>query len=103
MPKTDDLPGVTGEGVSPKRIKKLDNAVELWRERVTARQAVLLEEIEARDNCVAIMHAEGLKTYRYFDGDEEQPRDLILDSTEKLKLKKVKTASSGNDEDEYQD
>ena len=38
MAKTDDLPGVEGEGVSPKRIKRLDNAVALWRANVAGRQ-----------------------------------------------------------------
>ena len=102
MAKTDEIPGIEGEGVSPKKIKKLDNAIEKWRSFVGQRMAVLESEIEARNNVVAIMHAENLTKYPYWEDDETQ-KVVILDTTEKLKLKKADAPAEDGDDDGEQD
>jgi hypothetical protein len=98
MPRTEELQGIEGEGVAPKRIKRLDNAVEKWRSIVADRQALTEKEVEARDKCVEIMHQEGLKTYRYWDSDDDQ-KDLVLIGAEKLKLQKIKDVAEGSETD----
>lgn len=90
---------MTGEGIAPKKIKRLDNACDRWRELIAQRQAVLEEEVKARDKVVAIMHEEGIVCYPYFVDDDTR-KLLILDSTEKLKLKKAEeTGSEPSDTD----
>lgn len=86
MAKTDDLPEMTGDGVAPKKIKKLDNAIEAWRGFVEKRMELTESEVAARDKCIFIMHAEGLTKYPYWVSDDEQ-KLLVLESNEKLKLK----------------
>jgi hypothetical protein len=96
MAKTEELSGMEGEGVTPKKIKRLENAIEKWRGYVTQRMAVLESEVEARDNVIAIMHAENLTKYPYWIDDEVQ-KVLVLDSTEKLKLKKPEASEDADD------
>jgi hypothetical protein len=100
MARTEELPGVEGEGVSPKRIKKLDNAVAQWRASVAARQELTEKEVESRDKVLAMMHAEGITQYHYYDEDDEK-KLLIIEGTEKVKLKalpKEGEGDSGSDE-----
>lgn len=101
MAKTDDLEGMTGAGVAPKKIKRLDNAIEKWRAIVEERMALTESEVDARDKVIEIMHEESVKSYPYWTSDDEQ-RLVVLDSTEKLKLKKAGTAEvkDGDDVDE---
>jgi hypothetical protein len=89
MAKTEDLEGIQGEGVSPKKIKRLDTAIASWRGFVTDRMDALEKEIEARDKVLNIMHAENLTLYPYWISDDEK-RNVVLDRTEKLKLMKAK-------------
>ena len=85
--KTADLPGVEGEGVARKRIKKLDEAIDVWRQLVTKRMALSDKESEAKEQVNAIMHAEGIEVYLYTDdGDVEKECVLV----ETVKLRKVK-------------
>lgn len=88
MAKTDELPGVEGEGVGPqKKIKSLDTATGDWRDLVDKRMALTEREVEARNKVVDLMHKHNLKSYPYWETDDDQ-KVLVLDSTEKLKLKK---------------
>jgi hypothetical protein len=89
MPKVEDLPGIEGEGVSPKRIKRLDNAVATWRANVAARQELTEKEVESREKVLTIMHAENVTRYHYYDEDDVK-KLLILEGSEKVKLKAIK-------------
>ena len=89
MTKTDDLPGVEGEGVAPKRIKALDNACGKWRAIVAERQLLTEKECEARDKVLALMHEHGVTKYHYYDDDDEK-KLLCIEANEKVKLKAIK-------------
>lgn len=91
-PKQDDIPGVEGEGVSLKKIRRLDDAIDAWREAVEKRMKLSLTEIEKRDRVLTIMHEEGLSRYRWTDD-----RNVVL--KDGVKVEKIKTAKNG-DEDE---
>ena len=98
--KTEELPGVEGEGVSVKKIKRLDNAITAWRGFVEERMALTESEVAARDKVVSIMHEEGITKYPYWASDDEQ-KLVVLDKTEKLKLKNAASAEadeSGKDD-----
>ncbi len=86
--RTEELSGIEGEGVAPKKIKRLDNAINAWRSHVTERMDILEKEVAARDKVVAIMHEEGLTSYPYWITDDEK-KLVVLDSTEKLMMKKA--------------
>jgi hypothetical protein len=91
MAKTEELSGMEGEGIAVKKIAALDKAVETWRAYVEQRMSLTEKEVEARDKCIALMHKHNVVCYRYWISDEEQ-KLLVLDSTEKLKLKKADAA-----------
>ena len=95
MPKQDDMPGIEGPGVAPKRIKKLDNAVAQWRATVAARQELTEKECESRDKVLAMMHAEGITQYHYYDEDDKK-KLLIIEGTEKVKLKALPKEGEGD-------
>lgn len=97
--RTEELPGVEGEGVSPKKIKRLDNAINAWRSYMTERMDVLEKEVEARNKVVSIMHEEGVTSYPYWVTDDEK-KMVVLDSTEKLKLKKAEDAEELENEND---
>jgi hypothetical protein len=88
MAKTDELPGVEGEGVAPqKRIKSLDNAIEEWRANVEKRMALTKKECESRQLVIDLMHKHSVTRYPWSNSDDEE-KILRLDATEKLKLAK---------------
>ena len=97
MARTEELPGVEGEGVSPKRIKKLDNAVAQWRATVAARQELIDKEGESRDKVLLIMRQEGVTQYHYYDEDDEE-KLLVIEGTEKVKLKALPKEGEGEEE-----
>jgi|SRR5580704_6875814 hypothetical protein len=100
MAKTEELPGVEGEGVGPqKKIKALDNAVSDWRSKVAQRMALGEQEVEARNKVVSLMHKHNLVKYPYWESDEEK-KLLVLDSTEKLKLTKAVEADKSETADD---
>jgi predicted transcriptional regulator len=89
--KTEELPGIEGEGVSPKKIKKLDNAIAGWRENVKTRMEWTRKEVESRDKVMQIMRSEGVVKYSYQESDDEK-KIVELDVTEKLKFKNAADA-----------
>ena len=95
---TEELPGVEGEGVSPKRIKRLDNAIAQWRDVVEQRMQLTEDEIVKRDKVQAIMTEEGIQKYAYWIEDDLQ-KDVILDATVKVKMKAHKDAAGASDTD----
>src|SRR5580700_1466356 len=100
MAKTEELPGVEGEGVGPqKNIKALDNAVADWRSKVAERMALTEKEVEARNKVVSLMHKHNLTKYPYWETDDEK-KLLVLDSTEKLKLTKAVEAEESETADD---
>lgn len=93
MAKTEELPAMEGEGVAPKKIKKLDNAIALWRSIVEQRMTLTENEVLARQKVQDIMEAEKLTKYAYWVSDEEQ-KDVVLDETVKVKLTKHKEGAA---------
>jgi len=89
---TQDLPGVEGEGVADRKIKSLDNAIADWRDAVKRRMALTEEEVAASAKVVDLMHKNALTTYPYYDDDDEK-KNVVLEGTEKLRMKKVKAAA----------
>lgn len=98
MKTTDELPGVEGPGVSPKKIKRLDNAIANWRENVTNRMALTEKEVASRGKVMLIMNEEGVAKYTYQESDDEQ-KIVELDKTEKLKFKNAATPDDGGGDD----
>jgi hypothetical protein len=80
--KTDDLPGVEGEGVSRKKIKGLEDAIETWNGIKEKRMALTKKEIEARAVVESLLTKHELKRYQYDDDHE-----VIVEN--KLKVHKL--------------
>lgn len=78
-----------GEGVSPVRIKALDNRVEKWRGIVTARMELTEQEVISKAAVVEMMHEKNLTTYTFYD-DNDEKRIVSLTAKESLKFKKDK-------------
>lgn len=78
-----------GEGVAPKKIKRLDNAIAAWRSIVEQRMNLTENEVVARDKVQTIMQEEKLTKYPYWVDDETQ-KDVVLDETVKVKMTKHK-------------
>ena len=95
--KTEELPGVEGEGVSVKKIKRLDNAIATWRDNVTNRMSWTEKEVASRDKVMVIMHEEGVRKYPYSESDDEQ-KIVELDMSEKLKFKNAATPEEPGDD-----
>lgn len=92
-----------GEGIGLKKIKALDTAIENWRAYVDQRMSLTEKEVEARDKVTDLMHKHNLNCYRFWVSDDEQ-KMLVLDKTEKLKLKKAEAAEeSGASETDIDD
>lgn len=98
MAKTDELP-IEGEGVSTKKIKALDVAIDDWRDAVEKRMALTKKEVEAGAKVRDLMHKHNVTAYPYTDsGDVEKL--VILEGKENLKLKKAEDADEGEDDGE---
>ena len=97
MAKTLELPGVEGEGVAQKKIIALDNAVLEWRGFVDKRMALTKKEVEASQRVLEVMHAKGVTSYRYQDGDTEKMLVLVA-GKEKVKLKALGDDSGGEED-----
>ena len=95
--KTNEFP-LEGEGVSPKKIKALDTAIDDWRSAVEKRMALVEKEIEAGAKVVELMHKHDVTAYPYYDGDDNR-KICRLTSKEKLKLEKDKGESEVDAED----
>lgn len=88
MAKTEELSGMEGEGVTPKKIKSLDTAIEEWRGFVEKRMALTEKECEASQKVTDLMHKHQITSYPYWVDDETQ-KLVVLEGKEKLKLKKA--------------
>ena len=91
--KTDDLSGMTGEGVARKKIASLDSAIDEWRKIVKRRMALTESEAEAKAKVYEVMHKYGLETYLYTDDGDVEKECVLVES---VKLRKIKT----DDDDE---
>lgn len=98
MPKTEELPSMTGEGVAPVKIKALDNRIEKWREIVSKRMAFTEQEVESKQAVIDYLHENNIARYRFSD-DNDEARILELSVKEKLKFKKESDASDEPDEE----
>ena len=96
--RTEDLPGVEGEGVSPLKIPDLDRAIVKYERKKEARCQASPDELAAKKELRDCLHehrdelpktSDGVPFYRY---DE---RDYLLE--EKLKVRKV---DDGSEDDE---
>ena len=94
--KTEELPGVEGEGVTPKKIKALDTAIDDWRAIVQKRMDLTEKEVEASQRVTDLMHKHGLTAYPYWVDDETQ-KLVVLEGKEKLKLKKAESAEAAEE------
>lgn len=97
-PKTGELPGVTGPGVSPLKIEAVDKAISNYEKKKSARCAESPGELEAKKNLLAILHQhrdklpleDGVPFYR----STEYECDFRLE--EKLKRKAIETADEAD-------
>jgi len=80
MPKNVDLPGVEGPGVSPVRIKAVDEAFDALIGARTKRMSWGEKEAEASAELVALFHKNDLSIYVFDD------RKYTLKQIEKIKL-----------------
>jgi hypothetical protein len=104
MPKTTDgLPGIEGEGVGqPKRIKRLDNAIDQWRSTVDQRMLLTDQEVKQRARVEQIMNEEGIKKYAY-NVDDEIVKDVVLDVAVKVKMTKHADPEAQDDDENEED
>jgi hypothetical protein len=96
--KTDDLPGVEGEGVSAqKKNPKLESAITEWRDVVGKRQKLTEKEVAAKAEVDRLMHADGLVRYLY-EVDDEDVREVVLEET--VKYRRPKKTDEDDDDDD---
>jgi hypothetical protein len=100
MPQKTTEFDIKGEGVSPKRIKVLDSAIDDWRGFVENRMALTEKEIEASAKVVDLMHKHQVARYSYYTSDDER-KVVTLSIKEKLKLEKDKNGAA--EEQEHED
>jgi hypothetical protein len=101
MPRTPDLPGVTGKGVAPKRIKAVDEKAEEYVKVRDRRMALTKKEVQAKNELIDILHKnaesigaddEGIMRYEY--------DDVVVELAPGKEQLKVRTASSPNGEED---
>ena len=92
MAKTDDLPGVEGEGVSRKKIKSVEVAADNYCDIRDRRMSLTEKEVEARTVLISKMKEHGLSEYVYDDH-----KVVLLPGVEKVK---VRTVDGDGDADE---
>lgn len=81
MARNEDLPGVEGEGVSPVKIKAMDEAFDALLGARGNRMKWATKEKEAQTALIDLFHKTDLKLYVFDD------RTYILADIEKVKLK----------------
>lgn len=97
MPKTNDLPGVEGPGVSTVKIAEIDKAIAKYQKKKEARCAVSPDEIVAKNELRAALHAN--RDRLPVDGEGVPfyvSDDRRYSLQEKLKIEKV----GGDEEDD---
>ena len=102
MAKTEELPGVEGEGVSTKKIAALEKAIGDWRDIVARRTELTAEEVEASNKVTALMHKHNLTAYPYWVDDDTR-KLVVLEGKEKLKLKKAEETETSPENEEDAD
>ena len=90
-PQTDDFAGLEGEGVTRKKIKRLEDAIGDWDDAKEKRMKLTEKEVETKVRVVEIMAAEGLRSYQYTDDRKVVLKDM-------LKVEKIKSNGAGDDE-----
>lgn len=93
MPKTEELPGVEGEGVTTKKIASLEKAIGEWRDIVTRRMELTAEEVKAATKVTELMHKHEVTVYPYWVDDETR-KLVVLEGKEKLRLKKAEESAT---------
>lgn len=95
MAKTSDLPGITGKGVAPIRIKAVDDAAEEYVKIRDRRMGLTKKEVQAKTNLIDIIHKnaekigaddEGIMRYEY--------DDVVVELSPGKEQLKVRTATS---------
>lgn len=95
MPKTSDLPGITGKGVAPVRIKAVDDAAEEYVKVRDRRMGLTKKEVQAKQTLIDLLHKnsekigadeEGIMRYEY--------DDVVVELSPGKETLKVRTASS---------
>jgi rare lipoprotein A (peptidoglycan hydrolase) len=95
MPKTSDLPGISGTGVAPVRIKAVDDAAEEYVKVRDRRMGLTKKEVQAKQNLIDIIHKnaekigadnEGIMRYEY--------DDVVVELSPGKEQLKVRTATN---------
>jgi hypothetical protein len=95
MPRTSDLPGISGKGVAPVRIKAVDAAAEEYVKVRDRRMGLTKKEVQAKQNLIDIIHAnadkigsddEGIMRYEY--------DDVVVELSPGKEQLKVRTATN---------
>lgn len=101
MPRTPDLPGVSGKGVAPVRIKPVDDAAEDYVKIRDRRMAMTKKEVQAKQNLIDLLHKnadkigaddEGIMRYEY--------DDVVVELSPGKEQLKVRTATNPAGEEE---
>jgi len=97
--RTEDLPGVEGVGVSPKRIPAVETAADAYAKARDRRMAMTEKEVEAKEELSRVMHEHaeeigkhpetGELKYVYNGGDKDRRVVTLTPTDEKLKVKDV--------------
>lgn len=95
MARTSDLPGITGKGVAPKRIRAVDEKAEDYVKVRDRRMALTKKEIQAKNELIDILHKnatdigaddEGIMRYEY--------DDVVVELSPGKEQLKVRTATN---------
>lgn len=101
MPHTPDLPGVTGKGVAPVRIKAVDDAAEEYVKIRDRRMAMTKKEVQAKQTLIDLLHKnaekigaddEGVMCYEY--------DDVVVELKPGKEQLKVRTATNPEGEED---
>lgn len=101
MPKTADLPGISGKGVAPVRIKAVDEKAEEYVRVRDRRMGLTKKEVQAKNELIDLLHknaekigadGEGIMRYEY--------DDVVVELSPGKEQLKVRTATNPAGEEE---
>ena len=92
--KTESLPGISGPGVAPLSIPEINKAIAKYEKKKEARCDASLDEIAAKRELTALLHANADKLPKNTDGNSFYRLDDI-DYVLEEKLKRSRADDSG--------
>jgi UDP-N-acetylmuramyl pentapeptide synthase len=93
MPRTEDIPGIEGEGVSQKKIPAVTKAATRYLEVRDQRMALTEKEVDAKAVLLNAMEENGLTIYRFDDHCVE------VTSKKNVKVKSADDGEGSEDEE----